>query len=439
MNIRFNFSNLFINFGAKFKPLIPTTHRHSDIGTLPDLPCAYCGHPMLMKEDVERIKKEIEIPQQHPPMYKSAKIFADTFLRYGESLDPVSLKLLNLIKMEAEQHPRRKLPRLLNSQRVIQEITQERNTELTNVNNFFTAFDSAAKAQRALGLTGVSKLIMDATRSETARILRDKRFSPEMKKAMLGDLYAKLPTDGQAGDFRRRVTEALANLSLSERLPEGILLKSDDPRREEKIVDYIVHRNSRSFEHIRRVGEGGHRTVDNGLAVCIHCNSARGDLPLPQFISVYPSARESIKKQYDFVVGQIQENHLTDRYNSYPVSMSRRLQGYGIEVGSLEQKKEAGESVLESLDARLAKTKEKIAEANTRLGELLDLRKKKKAELEAFVQANPDSFAEIAKRQAECKGISKEINEVHRLLAKLKAQKQQNRAKARTAKKDFGK
>ena len=116
-----------------------------------------------------------------------------------------------------------------------------------------------------------------------------------------------------------------------------------------------------------------------------------------------------------------------------------RLQGYGIEVGSLEQKKEAGESVLESLDARLAKTKEKIAEANTRLGELLGLRRKKKTELEAFVMANPDSYAEIAKRQAECKEVSKEINEIHRLLAKLKAQKQQNRAKARTAKKNFGK
>lgn len=318
-------NNIFLQFCARIKKQT----QYSDARNIPDMPCAYCGQNMLSRLDAENILKKITISNDDGiPNYRSAKVISHTMLGYQDCLDERLLNSLLLLRNQAACHPRRKLKTLFSAENFPKRIVQKQKRDQKKNFRFLNELNSVIDKHLKPDSENFTNMSIKRIRKKVVDIITKDRYSQETKLAILLDYFKSLPVTIEPDEFHRKTSNIIKNFLIAPPRFSFDFWKQS----EEKIINIILDWSRATFEHIQPKTEGGKNGIGNGLYVCKHCNQSRASESLDSFLRRTPYAKQNIVRQYNFMVNQIREGNLTEKFSDYPETVKTQLKKCGFNI-----------------------------------------------------------------------------------------------------------
>lgn len=265
------------------------THKLlNDIKNIPDLPCVYCGEPMLASIDKQRIEAKlinakgdelIDALNENQKYFRGVKKnIVDNVIKMArknpdDDMSAIFIKLAPQYKAELEAEQLDVLRRLdllfsksftsKEEEKIFQSILYETNQWINNENE-------SEPFKRKTFLYELEQLL-------TLPIFRNQQT---MKKIMLE--AEKMPQSIES---------------------ENAFIVKYHRRSNREIVQSLLYDAISTYEHIRPQDKQGPTIPENLAIACARCNNyVRNNTPMPKFVDAHPEIHTNIRKNLDAIL-----------------------------------------------------------------------------------------------------------------------------------------
>lgn len=287
-----------ISFGKKSSNKVPLInndsnliyhHVYSELKNIPNLPCVYCGEPMLSTPNRKRIIKELST--------RTGEELIDTIQKNKNFFRKHKAAVAeNVVKM-AKQYPDD------NIQEIFKKLAPQYRSKLENeqmevirrINTLYgNSFNTPEETKLFQSLLYETTQWINST-DETEPFKR-KTFIKELKQILL------LPI------FKRNSQLTKKILIEAEKLPQSIenenaFVVKYHRRSPREISELMVYEPMATIEHIKPQESGGLTTPENLAIACAECNSlVRKSRRMDKFVEEHPEINKNIRKNFDAIL-----------------------------------------------------------------------------------------------------------------------------------------
>ena len=164
------------------------------------------------------------------------------------------------------------------------------------------------------------------TNSDAIKLLNLGIYEPDIKKALVDDLYLNFYKDCSNRRIKKKLMQTVAGFPYDVISPvDSFIVKSVDKKRTDKdIVMKFLRDMQSTFEHAKPHSKQGSDDWENGIVFCQRCNRKRADLPYPFFLGFFPQMKKNIQQQCNKIMTFIRHGKLTG-HDSYPFDIKKTL------------------------------------------------------------------------------------------------------------------
>ena len=154
-------------------------------------------------------------------------------------------------------------------------------------------------------------------------ILNDNPFDKFKRKTVIDSIEEINPrSDGEAKVLS--VLKKRANYLPTSNTSINAFIVKYAQRRHDEIAKRLIRASSYSIEHVKPDSKGGENSMDNFILASSAANSLRGNMPLKDFIEMFPQIPENTQKYMNDIINAIHEGELKG-YQSYPYKIADTL------------------------------------------------------------------------------------------------------------------
>lgn len=265
-------------------------HRlYNDLKDIPNLPCAYCGKPMLSIPNRKRIAKELAT--------NTGEDLIATINKNKKFFRVHKANVIDKVTMLAKKYPNdniqvlfQKLEPLYRTQLETEQMDVIRRIDLLYSNSFES--DEAKK-------------IFQNMLYETTQWINSKDGTePFKRKAFLSELkrILKLPLFAKNHQVVKRIYTEAEKLPQSTESESAFVIKYYR-RSAREISEMLIHEPMSTIEHIKTQESGGLTSPENLSIICAYCNNiVRNNKPMSKFVDEHPEIRKNIKRNFDAIL-----------------------------------------------------------------------------------------------------------------------------------------
>lgn len=287
-----------ISFGKQSSNKIPLInndsnliyhHVYSELKNIPNLPCVYCGEPMLSIPNRKRLIKELST--------RSGEELIDTINKNKNFFRNHKANIADNIIKIAKQYPDD------NIQEIFIKLAPQYRSKLENeqmevirrINILYgNSFDTKEE----------TKLFQSLLYETTQWINSAEESTPFKRKAFLNELkrILHLPI------FKRNNQLIKKILTEAEKLPQSI--ESENAfvvkyarRSSREISELMIYEPMSTIEHIKPQQNGGLTIPENLSVACAQCNNlVRNNRPMDKFTDEHPEIHKNLRKNFDAIL-----------------------------------------------------------------------------------------------------------------------------------------
>lgn len=286
-----------VSFGKKANktPLINSEtdlvyHRvYNELKNIPNLPCVYCGEPMLSIPNRKRIIKELSSNTGEElinTIEKNKKFFRAHKQEVAQ----------NVIKI-AKLHPDD------NIQEIFKKLAPQYRSKLENeqmevIRKINTLYGNSFDTQEE------TKLFQSLLYETTQWINSSNEDEPFKRKAFLRELkrILLLPIFKRNNQTIKKILAEAENLPQSIESENAFVVKYHR-RSPREIAELMIYEPMSTIEHIKPQQNGGLTTPKNLSVACARCNNlVRNNKPMSEFVDEHPEINKNIRKNFDAIL-----------------------------------------------------------------------------------------------------------------------------------------
>ncbi len=265
-------------------------HRiYNDLKDIPNLPCAYCGEPMLSIPNRKRISRELAT-------YKGEELI-DTINKNKKFFRGHKANVVDRVVKLAKANPEDDIQQLFQKLEPLYRAQLETD-QMEVIRRIDALYGNSFDSDEA-------KKIFQNMLYETSQWINSKDDTePFKRKAFLSELkrILRLPLFQKNNQVARRIyTEA-------EKLPQSIESESAfvvkyHRRSAREISELLIYEPMSTIEHIKTQESGGLTSPENLSIVCARCNNyVRNNKPMDKFVDEHPEIAKNIKRNFDAIL-----------------------------------------------------------------------------------------------------------------------------------------
>jgi len=262
-------------------------HSFNSIESIPDLPCVYCGEPMLARQDKIKLIHSVA----HCKGEKLAEVLHENKYLRGVKVN-VAEKICTLAKKYPNDNIQDLFVRL--APQYIQELETEQLSILRKIGKKYSnAFDTT------LERTIFQRILYDTTQwinnEDESKPFKRKEFLRELKNI----LY--LPVFRNRNVVQRIMADA-------EQMPQSFESESAfvvkyHRRSPQEIATQFFYESGSTREHIKTKTSGGPAIPENLSLACAYCNNfVRNNVPMDKFVDAHPEIENNIRKNLNAIL-----------------------------------------------------------------------------------------------------------------------------------------
>ena len=165
-----------------------------------------------------------------------------------------------------------------------------------------------------------------AVRKETTHcrqvILDDNPLNTFKRKTVIDSIDRIEPISGEEKSLED--LKKLVNYLPSSNTSINAFIVKYSNRRHDEIAKRLIRASVQSIEHILPDSLGGANSLDNFMLASSSANSLRGNMPIPQFIEMYPEIPKNCQLYIDDIISAIHEGNLKG-HQKYPYDVKKTL------------------------------------------------------------------------------------------------------------------
>ena len=273
-------------------------HRiYNELKDIPNLPCGYCGEPMLSVPNRKRISNELST--------NTGEDLINTIEKNKKFFRGHKIKVAQKVAEMAKIHPED------NIQELFQKLTPLYRSELEA--------EQMAVIRRIDALYGKSfesdeakKIFQNILYETTQWIYSKNEDEPFKRKTFLFELkkFLQLPI------FRKNKQLARKIYLEAEKLPQSIesenaFVVKYHRRSAKEISDLLLYEPMSTIEHIKTQDSGGLTSPENLAIVCARCNNyVRNNKPMDKFVDEHPEINKNLIKNFDAILYYSQKQNV---------------------------------------------------------------------------------------------------------------------------------
>ncbi len=267
-------------------PVIPKITTNF-LRKIPNLPCVYCGEPMLALS----VRNDIVASAKNATGENLIKILTDNakFFRKNKS------DIVSQIIAKAHKYPDYNIQELLLALKpdYLELLENEQKEIIRNIGAKFAQYFVSPQAKKisSLFLYEATQWVNDEIGTEPFKC---QVFYKELKEIL------KLPI------FRnKRATEEI--LEIASKMPQSkenqsAFIVKYSRREPREIIEQLLYEPFVTVEHIKPQYNGGKTEMNNLVIACADCNGReRGCMPMYDFVDKHPEIEHNIKKQFKYL------------------------------------------------------------------------------------------------------------------------------------------
>lgn len=287
-----------VSFGKKNTNKVPLVgdgdslayHKvYNDLKNIPNLPCVYCGEPMLSVPNRKRIIRELST--------MTGQDLIDVINKNKNFIRGHKLNVAENVVLMAQNYPNDNILEVFEklAPKYRAELEKEQTEVINKINvlygNSFT--------------TDEEKKLFQSLLYETNQWINSQdEDEPFKRKAFLGELKRifSLPIFKKNQSLTKKIYAEAEKLPQSFENENAFVIKYHR-RSAREIAELMLYEAMSTIEHIKPQEVGG-ATIPNNLAIaCAKCNNyERNNKPLDKFISEHPEVHKNVRKNFDAIL-----------------------------------------------------------------------------------------------------------------------------------------
>lgn len=249
----------------------------------------------------------------------------DKLMKYQEHFGDDLKTVFEAMEIYAEKYPKNTFAEIFNKPEVKDiHIKRYNDSKQLKMSQQIEVF----KQLRELGekLSPQDKVRLLKTNSDALKLLNLGIYEPDMKKALVEDLYLNFYKDCSNRRIKKKLMQTVAGFPYDVVSPVDMFVATSvNKKRSDKDIVMMFLKDMRAtFEHAKPYSKDGSDKWGNGIVFCQRCNRKRADLPYPFFLSFFPQMKKNIQQQCNKVMTFIMHGKLTGADN-YPIEIKKTL------------------------------------------------------------------------------------------------------------------
>lgn len=286
-----------ISFGSKNKNKVPLIqdgqtlgyHRvYNELKNIPNLPCVYCGEPMLSVPNRKRIIAELS-SQCGEELINTIQKNKNFFREHKAN---VAEKIIKIAQKHPEDNIEEIFKKLAPQYRT--ELEKEQLEVIRRINTIYgKSFPS--EAEKRLFQNILYETNQWITNKDEEEPFKRKAFLEELKRIL------NLPIFSNKQLTKKILLEADSLPQSTE--SENAFVVKYHRRKAKEIAELLLYEPMSTIEHIKPQDVGG-QTVPQNLAVaCAHCNNlVRKNMRMDKFVDLHPEINKNLRRNFDAIL-----------------------------------------------------------------------------------------------------------------------------------------
>lgn len=282
------------------------------------IPCPCCGKIMIPKRTFLRILTENALSGRSDKAIEAIEYFEDY-------MHPIEKECFKIVRNYSKNAPEKSL------QQIMQDLRPESLKRL--VPRQFRVLDKIDELGKKLSYKSQTSL-RENTALARQIISLDTPDYLFKRKTFLNKLMAwkdELPNEEKR--IGRKIYQTALNLDTSQNNVDAFILKYSGTVRKTILGQRVkIHRSSTeigqrfvitivgTYEHLIPKSEGGQLSNSDGVAECLKCNNARGNMPLNLWVKANKKMKENAQRYIEAVIAN---KHLREKFPTHPVLVAR--------------------------------------------------------------------------------------------------------------------